>query len=187
MDARVIFTKDFKEKAEQGLSAREKGKLRWEKLQEAAEEGRLQLAKNRYEVAALVGLSSRNSACYQWVSNLIRRENLQEMFIGFEDGHAIYEYRLGRKQPYGRRKKRAKKQVANKPVSSETNKVAKPATKLVEEKIPEVIKVEITKGEITIKIELTSSEQVSELITTVLKGGKNEQDITTSYGANGTS
>lgn len=181
MDGRVIFTKDFKEKAEQGLSSRKKGKILYKKLQELEENGRLSKADNRYDVARLVGYAEeRIKGGYTWVSGLIKRGKLIEIVRGFTPGGLpISEYHLASTVAKVEKEKQGLQDKVVKPVTTIEDK-----PEVVK---PEVIKVEITKGEITIKIELTSSEQVSELITAVLKGGKNEQDITTSHGANGAS
>lgn len=114
MEARVSFSEEFRKKAEQGLSAMEKGKLRWGKLEEAEKDGTLGLAKTRYDIGNIVGLPNDASA-YSWVSNLVNRGAIVETFAGTEDGIPIHSYRLGEKPSFdNRRKKHSNKKVSHK-------------------------------------------------------------------------
>lgn len=93
--SRLIFTKETKDKMNNSLSKREKGRLRWAKLIELDNDGRLAVAKNRYEVANMVGVINKQVG-YSWVSNLIRRKKITETLTGVNQyGQAEYEYHLG--------------------------------------------------------------------------------------------
>lgn len=92
--SRLIFSKETKQKINEDLNGNQKGILRWNKLKEAEEKGTLMLAKNRYEVANLVGYSEENKMRgYQWVSDKISGEHLRETMIGLgKNGKMEYEY-----------------------------------------------------------------------------------------------
>lgn len=92
--SRLFFSKDTQEKMNQELTPAQKSKLRWEKLKDAEDRGILHKAKNRYEVANLVGFpeTERNRG-YQWVANLIRRHHLTETTLGIsKNGRLEFEY-----------------------------------------------------------------------------------------------
>lgn len=101
MEARVIFSKKTKDMLGKELSAVEKGKLRYEKLKEIADSGRLSVAKNRNDVANLIGiLSEPYGTGYNWVTGLIRKGYLKETIIQIgAGGNPEYEYTLTNKQP----------------------------------------------------------------------------------------
>lgn len=96
MNARVIFTKETKRKMEQGLSKREIGKLRFERLKAAEADGKLSRAKNRSDVLKIAGFTeSQRGLGYSWVGNLVRRGHMQEIITGYgRKGRAEYEYHL---------------------------------------------------------------------------------------------
>lgn len=92
--SRLIFTKETKEKIDKVISPQLKGKLRWNKLKEAENNGMLQQARNRTEVGRIVGLDNDKTA-YSWVSGLINKKAIIETLDGFENNKAIYTYHLG--------------------------------------------------------------------------------------------
>ncbi len=93
--SRLIFTKETKDKMNKSLNKREKGRLRSAKLKELDNDGRLAVAKNRYEVASMVGVSNKQVG-YNWVSTLIKRKKITEILTGVNQyGQAEYEYHLG--------------------------------------------------------------------------------------------
>ena len=101
MEARVILSKETKEKMGKPLSAWQKGELRWRKLEEAEKEGKLILCSNRHEVAAIGGFPSYGQSNpvqrhrgYAWVSGLIRRGMIEETLVTLADGEVQREYRL---------------------------------------------------------------------------------------------
>lgn len=109
--SRLIFTKETKEKIDKGISAQAKGKLRWEKLKEAENNGTLQQARSRIDVGKIVGLDNDKTA-YSWVSGLIHKKAIVETLDSFENNKAVYTYHLGKPLSYvGGRKKRKEVQI----------------------------------------------------------------------------
>lgn len=109
--SRLIFTKETKEKLDKGISAQAKGKLRWEKLKEAEDNGTLQQARSRIDVGKIVGLDNDKTA-YSWVSGLIHKKAIVETLDSFENNKAVYTYHLGKPLSYvGGRKKRKEVQI----------------------------------------------------------------------------
>lgn len=156
--SRLTFRKETKEKMTKQLSPVEKGKILYKKLQELEDNGTLSKAENRYEVAKLAGYpEERISAGYSWISRLIKAGRVTETVRGFApNGMPISEYHL-----------------VSKPTKAEVSTVSTTETETVirpETTNSDVIKVEITRGGVTVKIEFTDSKLVSELIATMLKG-----------------
>lgn len=109
--SRLIFTKETKEKLDKGISAQAKGKLRWEKLKEAENNGTLQQARSRIDVGKIVGLDNDKTA-YSWVSGLIHKKAIVETLDSFENNKAVYTYHLGKPLSYvNGRKKRKEEQI----------------------------------------------------------------------------
>ena len=109
--SRLIFTKETKEKIDKGISPQTKGKLRWDKLKEAENNGVLQQAKNRIDIGKIVGLENDKTA-YSWVSGLISKKAIIETLDGFENNKPVYTYHLGRPLSYvNGRKKRKEEQI----------------------------------------------------------------------------
>lgn len=169
--SRLIFTKETKEKMEQGLNATQRGVLRWNKVKESEDDGRLMLAKNRHDVANIAGFTENNKMRgYQWVSNMISRGHLREIPLGVNRNKKMdYEYHVVRDPDYSRHKARdAKRSKQRKSIVQNT-----PQTKVViNEPIKEFgkYKLEFSRGDVTIKLELDDYEKVAELIKAILKG-----------------
>lgn len=109
--SRLIFTKETKEKIDKGISPQAKGKLRWDKLKEAENNGTLQQARNRIDVGKIVGLDNDKTA-YSWVSGLIHKKAIVETLDSFENNKAVYTYHLGKSLSYvNGRKKRKEEQI----------------------------------------------------------------------------
>lgn len=174
------------------LSVRERGKLLFSRLQELDNSGMLSKAKSRADVATMVGYTTEQAkAGYSWVSNLIRRGNLRETILEWSpSGKMIAEYHVVKSPDYDyqetRRRRDSKKKRAEK-VTQELrrwqDKVAAgyipqaPEPQVYDEKqvvsdtkIVAPIKIEITRGDMTIKVEMDSHEEASKLITTIMKG-----------------
>lgn len=102
LNAKVIFSKETKEKMEKGLNKFERGKLRFDKLKEMDEQGRLCLAHNRYEVANLVGYTEEQRLTgYRWVSNMVTNGYMSEVLLGHgTDGKPEYEYHIIKEPAY---------------------------------------------------------------------------------------
>lgn len=150
-----------------GLNGLQRGKLRWEKLKEAEKEGKLSMAKNRYEVANLCGFTGeeRNRG-YNWVAGKIRAGQIKETIHGIGDyGKMEFEYSLAKDPDYDRRH-------AQELRWKDKTKEEKPVVKISEDtnSMPTTYKVEIVRVGTTIKVELHSYNEVSEFVKTILKG-----------------
>lgn len=166
--SKLSFTKKTKEKMDKPMSVREKGKVLFARLEELDKDGMLSKAKTRADVARLVGYSEeRAKAGYAWVSNLIRRGHVSETIQEWTpSGRMVAEYHTAGSMPdYGyeevNRRKRKKQAIA------------KAAEETIErEKViaNTPIKMEITKGDMTIKVEFAEVEQATNLITAIMKG-----------------
>lgn len=176
MEARVIFTKKIKELLNKDLSVRERGKLLFSRLQELDDSGVLSKAKSRADVATMVGYTTEQAkAGYSWVSNLIRRGNLSETILEWSpSGKMIAEYHVVKSPDYDyqetkRRTDSRKKRAEH--VAKELRCWQEQAPILEEEKpTTNPIKIEITCGDMTIKVEMGNHEEASKLITTIMKG-----------------
>lgn len=164
------------------MSVREKGKVLFARLQELEADGTLSKAKTRADVARLVGYSEeRAKAGYAWVSNLIRRGHLSEIIQEWTpSGKMIAEYHMTGSVPdydyeeVSRHK--AKKKVAEEWKKWQDKEATKQTKQWIEPPIVEratiskPIKIEITRGDITIKVEMGNHEEASKLITTIMRG-----------------
>lgn len=166
--SKLSFTKKTQDQMKKNMSVREKGKVLFARLQELEEDGTLSKAKSRADVARLVGYTEeRAKAGYAWISNLIRRGHVSETILEWTpSGKMVAEYHTTGSMPdYGYEevnRRKAKKQA-----------IAKVAEETIErEKViaNTPIKMEIAKGDMTIKVELAEVEQATNLITTILKG-----------------
>lgn len=174
--SRITFRKETKDKMEKDMSVREKGKVLFARLQDLDADGTLSKAKSRADVARLVGYSEeRAKAGYAWVSNLIRRGHLSETIQEWTpSGKMVAEYHTTGSMPdYGyeevKRRKAKKEKIASERVKLMPMQEIEPP--IVERAtINKPIKIEITRGNITIKVEMDSHEGASKLITTIMKG-----------------
>lgn len=166
--SRLSFTKKTQEAMNKDMSVREKGKILFARLQELEEDGTLSKAQTRADVARLAGYpEERAKAGYAWVSNLVRRGHLTKIIREWTpSGRMIAEYHLAGSAPdYGyeeAKRRRDKKQN-----------IAKVAEKIIEQEKAVAntpVKIEITRGDMTIKVEFAEVEQATNLITTIMKG-----------------
>lgn len=170
------------------MSVREKGRVLFDRLKELDEDGTLSKAKTRADVARLVGYSEeRAKAGYAWVSNLIRRGHLNEIIQEWTpSGRMVAEYHTTGSMPdYGYEevnRRKAKKKIEQElrrwqdkleagyiPQAPEPQ-VYNEKQVTSDTKIITPIKIEITRGSITIKVEMDDYEKVSEFVKEVLKG-----------------
>ena len=162
---KLTITKETKAQLSKGMGKRARGKVLFTRLQELDQNGTLSKALNRADVARLVGYpEERIDAGYKWVSYLISAGYLSETLQKWKFmGKKAYEYHTTGKVPNYDNVRKAKKTI--KPV------VEQPKVNVVES-VKTPIKVEITRGDMYIKVELGGYEgvSVSELITTLLKG-----------------
>lgn len=93
--SRLTFTKETKEKMEKGISQFKKGELRWKKLQELEDTGKLSKARNRQDIISMMGLGTGYGAPYTWLSHMIVRGSIKEILLGFDkNDRPEYEYHL---------------------------------------------------------------------------------------------
>lgn len=98
MNARVVFSKKTQEKINKGLTPKERGELRWEKLEEANKDGRLSLCKNRRDVAELGGYTKEQTTKgYSWVHRLVSNGYLQEVHVSGAGRYAEFTYFINNK------------------------------------------------------------------------------------------
>ena len=181
--SRMIFKKETQDKMKKDMSVREKGKVLFARLQELEEDGTLSKAKTRADVARLVGYpEERAKAGYAWVSNLIRRGHVSETIQEWTpSGKMIAEYHTTGSIPdYGYEevnRRKAKKKVGQELRRWQDKVEAGYIPQVYDEKqiagdtkIATPIKIEITRGDMTIKVEMDSHEEASKLITTIMKG-----------------
>lgn len=96
MNARVVFSKKTQEKINKGLTKKERGELRWKKLEEASKDGGLSLCKTRKDVAALGGYPD-GIAGRSWVHRLVSGGYLQEVHVSGSGNFAEYTYFINSK------------------------------------------------------------------------------------------
>ena len=149
---------------------RKEGEVHFKKLMDAEERGLLPKIGSRQEMALLAGYpveeSKRGKRGYSWVSTLIHRGYIKESEFGVKpNGELGYDYEIIKMPDYtnGKASKvtrtKAIMSVDKKPTSTE------PQTKMVT-KVP--VKLEITRGDLTIKIDSIDSTQVNNLIEKIL-------------------
>ena len=120
--SRLTFTKETKEKMEKPMSHFKRGELRWQKLQELDESGKLGTAKNRQDITSMMGLGTGYGTAYSWVSHLITGGYIKEILSGFDSNNRPeYEYHLVKKPNY--------KNKTAKPTTKKESKVMTPEVK----------------------------------------------------------
>ena len=170
--SRITFRKETKNKMKKGMSAFEKGKALYGRLQELERDGTLSQCRTRTEVVTCVGYSpDRVTKGRSWLNNLIKRGHVSEI----ELGHGEYRYMLGPKMPdYS---SRIPKTVTKPMVEPDVN-VLKQATEPVilsraydTENSVKILNTKITlkKGDKTIEIE-GDRELVKEVIKMFMEG-----------------
>lgn len=167
--SKLTLSKDTQNKMKKPMSVRKKGKELFARLQELDADGTLSKAKTRADVARLVGYSEeRAKAGYSWVSNLISRGHMSETIREWTpSGKTIAEYHTTGSLPdYGyeevNRRRKKKAEIAEEWVKQQQN------MPVLTERKP--IKIEITRGDTSIKVEMDDYEQINKLVTTILKG-----------------
>ena len=105
---------------------------------------------------------------YSWVSNLVTRGHLSETIRGFDEHNkATYEYHIIDNPTYTIRRGKTKR--------NNQVKVSKPErimTSVTEVNDQRTYKLEITEGDMSIKVELPTAQDVITVITNVLIGRK---------------
>lgn len=184
--SRIIFTKETKDKMNSNLTPKQRGKLRWEKLVNMYEDGRLQAIKSRRELAEAVGFTrEQRDVGYSWVTNMITRGYMDEVHTGFDrNNKPEYQYFLTKKKPnYGPHNKRTLNK-ADKGIEANPAKITEPVVLSrasdinIEVKPQENAQITITRGDITVTMNNVEPETLVKIIMGVINGGRNVEDVT---------
>lgn len=167
--SRMIFTKETKKAMTKNMPIRKRGEIYFNRLKELEKDGTLSKAKNRADVARLVGYSSEQArAGYSWVSNMVRRGHLTETIRSWSpSGRMEAEYHLSGTVPiYGYEEQKRKRQEQK---ERNIQKWFNENPQVVwQDETP--IKIEITKRNLCIKLELSDSTYIGEFIKQLIKG-----------------
>lgn len=171
--SRAIFSQETRDKIKKGLSNREKGRIRFEKLKELDETGVLAEANTRPDVATLIGYTKEQwKQGYSWVTNMIARGYLSETIVGFSpSGRGEYEYHMTGLEPdydYKRSGNYKPHKVDAVKPKEELEKI-----KIWTDEAKNIVKdnyaIIISKNGVDIKIELDSKDKVIEIIKDLVK------------------
>lgn len=110
--SKVTFSEEFKEKFNKGISPQEKGRLRWERLNELDKMGVLQKITTRRQLASAVGIQSQATGA-TWVGSMVSKGAITETLIGYDNYKPIYEYHLGKPLNYTNGRKKFAKTAEN--------------------------------------------------------------------------
>lgn len=72
------------------------GRLRWEKLKELTDSGKLGEAKDRQDVVEMLGYDRKNTSVYNWLVSHIRRGNIVENLYGVDSSGPAFEYYIAK-------------------------------------------------------------------------------------------
>ena len=166
--SRLTFTKETKEKMEKGITHFKKGELRWQKLQELEDTGKLSKARSRQDITSMMGLGTGYGAPYTWLSHMISRGSVKEILLGFDkNSRPEYEYHLtNENRPNYERSGKSNVPKQNKPaVKKEPVVVEKPTQ--VRKVTNNVVKATIRYRDLTIEVEGIDSEVIERIIETI--------------------
>lgn len=150
--SKVTITNETMDKK---ITNKQKGKLRMDRLREVSKSGKLAFAKNRNDVAEMVGYLPGQNGGYQWVLYNIQKGVLKEEIVKYNNyGRAEYFYTFN--DPEEKNEKKTEKIAAE-----------QPQIIISDEEKPIVIT--IYKGETTITFENISSDVVSDILKSILK------------------
>ena len=155
MEARVIFSKETKEKMEKGLTRKERNELRLKRLKELDASGELIKATSRLEVSRLMGFNERKyGAGYSWISKLVRDGYLKEtLLLTSQSGRPEFEYRIAR----GARPKSSDR------TTRRTS--TRPRQRIDTSKIQKVV---IRYGELSIELEQVDQAFISQVVSSLI-------------------
>lgn len=147
------------------LSIRAKGKMQYDKLCELYKQGALKNISSRLELSELVGCEGPKGKRISWVSNMLARGYLKEIKTTLYDGSIMREYVVTSKKPeYDLAK-------ARKARKNNTQCEIKEQPQAIEEVAKQTpIKIEVSKGDMVIKIEMFDCKEAVELAKQLLKG-----------------
>ena len=150
--SKVTITNETMDKK---ITNKQKGKLRMDRLREAAKSGKLAFAKNRNDVAEMVGYLPGQNGGYQWVLYNIQKGVLKEEIVKYNNyGRAEYIYTFN--DPEDKTKKTIEKMVAE-----------QPQIIISDEEKP--IMITIYKGDMTISLENITAEMAADIIKSIVK------------------
>lgn len=117
--SRITFTKETLAKLKRGMSAQDKGRVLYERLCEASDNGLLAQCKTRRDVAELVGYNAdtkeQRQRGYSWITNLLRRKHVSEVLVAPGE----YQYFLGPNKPdYSSAKVRGGRKKKSQPITN---------------------------------------------------------------------
>lgn len=166
---RLIISEDTLKK--NNLAPRERGRLRYQRLIELENSGKISLLTTRKELAQAVGYSPDNATGVSWVNTMINRGYLSETLRGFENGEFRKEFHTTGKVPdYDNEAAKKPRKRKNK-----TNLLPKDYEEL-ENSLPKFKeyakntdnrKLIIQKGDITITVEL-SADDIIKMINSII-------------------
>lgn len=147
------------------MSSREKGKIQYDKLCELYEQGALKRVPSRLKLGRLAGYEGPNHKCVGWVNNMLVRGYIDEKLISLPNGTITREYSITDKKPeYNLAKARIEKRRKPQPIEETVelpNAVETTGTP---------IKIEVSKGDMVVKMELFNDKEAVELVKQLLKG-----------------
>lgn len=158
MFASKVVISDETLKANQ-LSKRQQGKLRYQKLQELEQSGKLSFASTRNELAVMLGYPDHDATGTSWVNNMVNRGYIRETILGTDRGKIMKEFHLTSKTPdydFSQARARNKKIRENKPVETK-----------IEQPLARPTRVVIEYCGMTITLDNVSARYVGEIISLI--------------------
>lgn len=160
MEARVTFTKETLNKMEKGLTRTERGELRFKRLKELEDSGKLSKATSRLDIVRMMGFTDDRTygTGYNWVSNLVRRGKLSETLMSTGPmGKMEFEYHIIKTPKYNN--------VVNHVAKPEVKPKVKPCEIPTSGKAQKVV---IYYGELSIEIEQVDYSFLSQLVSSIV-------------------
>lgn len=171
----VKISKETINEMNKTLSNKEIGKLRLQKLVDASKNGRLQLAKRRWDVAQIAGYKDNQTAAgYYWVDRMIKRGVLTESLSDEKTstGFVAYNYYLVESNLDAAYKPCGRKKTDNQIVSSNkiktVNEMLQELSPVEDKKEEKDMTIVIRRGDIEITLNNATSEIVVEAIKAVM-------------------
>lgn len=157
------LTEETMNRINKPLTYQEKGALRRKKLREIAESGKIKFAKNRKELANMMGFDPTKQGGYQWVGYNVKNGWLKETITGYtSEGYAEYEYEFIDKD----KKQRVEPTVR----TTQPPALPKPDKEVVPPAdTDKPIVVTIYKGETTVAFENITAKMAAEIIKNILQ------------------
>ena len=184
--SRLTFRKETKKAMEKELTPSEKGELRWKRLKEFEKDGRLSLIKTRRELAVAAGYPEEEMhKGVAWVFRLINNGHITETLLGFNKQTKTpeYEYHLSSTEPnyrVGRARQTPKANIERKwkrwqdeMKTTQIPQAPQTPQPVFEEvsadfNVYYAVKMEIIRGDITIKLEFIDKDKAVELVKQLL-------------------